>query len=112
MCMSMRDQYLGHLMRRPWFLLIALAVLLLGSFIIRALAPFARQYSIVRRIERAGNTVITAPRRPEWIRKWLGVDWVKGYDNVEDIGVVDNAFNDVCLSDIVEIKGIQHLALN
>jgi hypothetical protein len=103
--------------RRRWIpvslkMFVAMLIILGVGSVLRVCVPAYRQYVAVREIERAGGFVLSAHGGPEWLRQWLGDEWMKVADEVNFLDASSSKFTDVEMVHVKELVGIRLLWLS
>jgi len=76
-------QFRWRFPRLKWIVVAAVLLLLVGSGWTGW--QMYRQRWALSGIERLGGSVLTEPGGPDWLRRWVGPDWMKPFDTVVSV---------------------------
>lgn len=88
-----------------------LGLLLLGS-LLRIGLPIYRQQAATREIERLGGNFGTKRGGPEWLREWLGDEWMKLFDTVTNVNLSNTKASDGTMGRLCWLTSLQTLYLD
>ncbi len=85
---------------RPLWIGVATALLVVMAARLRLGVPLYRRHLAIRAIDRAGGIIFTRRTAPEFLRRWLSVDQIMRFDEVERIVNLPPRTNDAALVDV------------
>ncbi len=96
--------------RSAWFLVVTL-FLLVVAVALRLGLPLYRKNSAIREFRRMGGSVQTVPGGPEWLRRRIGDDRMRFFDEVVFVHLGGTAATDADISAVAEMSKLKKLNL-
>src|SRR5260370_28791516 len=95
---------------RPVRIFAAMVVLIVVAIALQFGLPVYRQQAAIREIERAGGSVQTIHRGPNWLRGQIGEERMKLLDEAVDVRLDDTEATDYTLSQVGVPTSLQRLS--
>ncbi len=96
----------------PLWIGLATGILVVVAIGLQLGIPVYRQQVVIQEIERLGGSVLTEPFGPEWLRSWMGGEWMMLVDTVNEVYLNGSAATDATLGYLSCLTGLMNLWLN